>query len=188
VIGNERVLALIPSREGSKRLPMKALRTLGGKPLILWSVEFAQDCGLASAVAVSTDCAATAIVSSTFGARVIPRPAPLAGDLVPMRPVVAHARTFFPDCPWMLLLQPTSPFRKRGALITLASLLESSGRKRAWSTGADGRPDGGFYLQHIDASHLPLADSAGGDDAITITVGHLDIDTQADFDRAKETL
>ena len=36
-----RILALIPARGGSKRLPGKNVKILGGKPLINWSIESA---------------------------------------------------------------------------------------------------------------------------------------------------
>ena len=41
MIDNKRILAIIPARGGSKRLPRKNILDLAGKPLIAWSIEAA---------------------------------------------------------------------------------------------------------------------------------------------------
>ena len=50
-----KLLALIPARGGSKRLPGKNIRIVGGKPLINWSVDVCRDVNYISNVMVSTD-------------------------------------------------------------------------------------------------------------------------------------
>ena len=50
-----RVLGLIPARGGSKRVPGKNVRLLGGKPLIGWTIEAALKSGVCSELLVSTD-------------------------------------------------------------------------------------------------------------------------------------
>lgn len=43
MIGNMPVLGLIPARGGSKGVPRKNLRLLGGKPLLQWTAEAARE-------------------------------------------------------------------------------------------------------------------------------------------------
>lgn len=107
-------LAVIPARGGSKGIPRKNLQPLGGKPLIVWTIEQA----LAVpdlVVTVSTEDDEIAEVSAAAGAEVIMRPVDLAQDTTPTEPVVVHAIEQFtttramPDA--VMLLQATSPVR-----------------------------------------------------------------------------
>ena len=50
-----RILVLITARGGSKRIPGKNIRPLGGKPLIVWSINFAKDIPGIVDILVSTD-------------------------------------------------------------------------------------------------------------------------------------
>lgn len=114
----DRVLAVIPARGGSKGVLRKNVREVCGKPLIAWTIEAALAAGpLLSRVIVSTEDAEIAEVSRRYGAEVpFVRPAELAGDEVPMLPVLQHAARFVEAqegrrLDWVLLLQPTEPFR-----------------------------------------------------------------------------
>lgn len=113
-----RILALIPARGGSKRLPGKNLMPLGGKPMIVWSIEAAQDIPEICDVLVSTDDSTTAAVSADAGAYV-PwlRPQALATDTATSVDVALHALDWYERSrgavDGVLLLQPTSPFRTR---------------------------------------------------------------------------
>jgi len=111
-----RLLALVPARGGSKGLPGKALRPLGGMPLIGHTIELAHRCPAVARVVVSTDDSDIASTAERFGADVpFMRPPELAGDESPMWPVVRHALDELDadgsryDA--VLLLQPTSPGR-----------------------------------------------------------------------------
>ena len=64
---NNRILALIPARGGSKGLPGKNLRLLGGKPLIVWSVEAGLRSKHIDSVMVTTDSEEIARVSKKPG-------------------------------------------------------------------------------------------------------------------------
>ena len=59
MINGKRVLAIIPARAGSKRLPGKNKKLLGGKPLIEWTIEAAMDAAAIDNVVVSSDETAT---------------------------------------------------------------------------------------------------------------------------------
>ncbi len=87
------VVAIIPARGGSKRLPRKNITPVLGKPLIGWSIE----AGHASSyvgygnVFVSTEDVEVMEVARSLGAGVIVRPAELAQDQVWTEPVIQHA-------------------------------------------------------------------------------------------------
>ena len=84
-------LAAICARGGSKGVPRKNLRILGGKPLIAHTVEQALKCGVFDRVVVSTDDLGIADVASQYGAEVpFLRPAELARDDSPKWPVFQH--------------------------------------------------------------------------------------------------
>jgi N-acylneuraminate cytidylyltransferase len=104
----KRILAVIPARGGSKRVPFKNLTLFRGKPLIAWAIEHAQGCRYIDRVVVSTDDAA---IARHAGPLHLPRPAYLAGDRVPTEAVMVHALYACPGFDFAVLLQPTSPLR-----------------------------------------------------------------------------
>jgi CMP-N-acetylneuraminic acid synthetase len=115
---NSRVLALIPARGGSKRLPRKNLLACGDRPLIAHTIAAAVAMHPPLGhVAVSTDDEEIAATSRSLGAEVpFLRPAVLSSDAATSIDVARHAldwyrenASFAPD--WLLLLQPTSPLR-----------------------------------------------------------------------------
>ena len=55
MFGNKKILAVIPARGGSKRIPKKNIVPLAGKPMINWTIEAAQSCSFIDRVIVSTD-------------------------------------------------------------------------------------------------------------------------------------
>ncbi len=114
----QKVLALIPARGGSKGVPRKNIRNICGKPLIAYTIQTAIEVRQRfHAVLVSTDDDEIAAVAERFGARVpFLRPTEIAGDRVPMLPVLQHAVSFVEKqdsirLDWVMLLQPTNPFR-----------------------------------------------------------------------------
>jgi CMP-N,N'-diacetyllegionaminic acid synthase len=113
-----RILALIPARGGSKRLPGKNIRLLGGKPLIAWSIDVAKDIPEICEILISTDDPAIASVCKDRGTSV-PwlRPSELATDTASSVDVALHALDWYESkngiVDGILLLQPTSPFRTK---------------------------------------------------------------------------
>lgn len=128
-----RLLAIVPARGGSKRLPRKNVLQLGGKPLITWTIDTARESGCFVDVLVSTDDVEIADTARAAGA-MVPwlRPAELATDTANSAVVIAHALAWYEreigSVDAVLLLQPTSPFRSaesiRGAVRTF---LEQAG-------------------------------------------------------------
>jgi CMP-N-acetylneuraminic acid synthetase len=126
-----RVLGVIPARGGSKGIPGKNIRLLGGRPLIEYSIEVAREAkGLARTI-VSTDDAEIARVARAAGADVpFMRPSHLATDATPMWPVLRHALTVMEMMDGstydvVLLLDPTSPFRSAVAIDQALESLDS---------------------------------------------------------------
>ena len=124
-------LAIIPARGGSKGILGKNLRELNGKPLIAWSIEHALSSPEVQHVIVSTDNEEIAKVSKDFGAEVpFIRPIDLAQDATPTEPVLIHALDFYEKQGYffdaVILLQPTSPFRKKGTLSRAIREFENS--------------------------------------------------------------
>ncbi|TGM44538.1 acylneuraminate cytidylyltransferase family protein [Leptospira biflexa] len=111
-----RILALIPARAGSKRLPGKNIRLLGGKPLIVWSIEVAQKFPEICDILVSTDSSEIANIAKEFGGYV-PwlRPDFLSTDESTSIDMAIHALDWYEEnrgkVDGIMLLQPTSPFR-----------------------------------------------------------------------------
>jgi CMP-N,N'-diacetyllegionaminic acid synthase len=116
-----RILALVPARGGSKRLPGKNIRPLGGKPLILWSIEAARSLPQVCDTLVSTDSESIAEVARAGGA-LVPwlRPSALATDEASSVDVCLHALDWYERekgaVDGLLLLQATSPFRSAATL------------------------------------------------------------------------
>jgi CMP-N,N'-diacetyllegionaminic acid synthase len=127
-----RVLGLIPARGGSKGIPGKNVRLLGGKPLLAHTAEAALAARRLSCVILTTDDGGIAEVGRRLGLEVpFLRPADLARDDTPTLPVVQHAVAeleragdrFDAVC----LLQPTSPFRRPEDIDGCIELLETEG-------------------------------------------------------------
>jgi CMP-N,N'-diacetyllegionaminic acid synthase len=116
-----RILALITARSGSRRLPGKNIRPLGGKPLIAWSIDVAKGIPEICDILVSTDDTVIADICKEAGAYV-PwlRPAELATDTASSVDVALHALDWYEAekgaVDGLLLLQPTSPFRTQATL------------------------------------------------------------------------
>lgn len=119
------IIALIPARSGSKRIPNKNIKYLNGHPLIAYSITSALDSGIFDKVIVSTDSKDIAKISEHYGAEVpFIRPKHLSTDISPDIDFVEHALEYLDigsktyDC--FSILRPTSPFRKSATI------------KRAW--------------------------------------------------------
>ena len=116
-----RILALITARGGSKRLPGKNIKLLGGKPLIVWSIDIVKNIPEICDILVSTEDLAIAAVCKEAGAYV-PwlRPADLSADTASSVDVALHALDWYEAekglVDGILLLQPTSPFRTQSTI------------------------------------------------------------------------
>lgn len=104
-------LAIIPARGGSKRLPRKNILDLGGKPLIFWSIEAGLKSRYIDETVVTSDNDEILNISQSCGAKIIKRPDELASDIATTFDAIKHAIENNPSYDYIVLLQPTSPFR-----------------------------------------------------------------------------
>ncbi len=115
MIDGKQVLAIIPARGGSKRLPGKNILPLKGKPLIAWSIDAGLKSQYIDRVMISTDCQEIADIATQYGAESpFLRPDNIAGDSASTDSVILHflasvSETFKADI--IVILQPTSPLR-----------------------------------------------------------------------------
>jgi len=115
------LITIIPARGGSKRLPRKNIRPLGGKPLLAYTIEAALEAGVAAPLIVSTDDDEIAETARRYGAEAILRPAELAADDSPTEAALLHVLDSKEGldstegegvaAAWVMTLAPTSPFR-----------------------------------------------------------------------------
>ena len=126
MIKNKRVLAVIPARGGSKRLPRKNVLDLAGKPLIAWTIEAGLRSRYVDSVVVSSDDNEILKISRQFGASVIHRPDILASDTATSFDVIKHSiDNVGGEYDYIVLLQPTSPFRNEKHIDEAIELLVS---------------------------------------------------------------
>ncbi len=121
---HEDLLAIVPARGGSKGLPGKNARVLGGVPLLGWTAEAIRASGVTPAATIlSTDDDELAAIGRDVGLEVpFMRPPALAGDAATALAVVDHALDYFArergvEFRAVAWLQPTSPFRPPAALV-----------------------------------------------------------------------
>lgn len=144
---DKRILAVITARGGSKGVPRKNIKDLGGRPLIAYSIEVAKQSGLISHLIVSTDDEEIANMAKEFGADVpFMRPVELAGDTVVHADVMKHAVGFMEErlgifFDYVVILQPTSPFRLVGDIDETLKVLMESGA------------DSGVSMMELDGDH-----------------------------------
>ena len=110
-------VAIILARGGSKGLPRKNIRILGDKPLINYSIDFARNFTSDSNICVSTDDQDIINCVNENGLKInFKRPKNLATDYSTTNDVINHAINYYEDIgkkyDLLVLLQPTSPFRK----------------------------------------------------------------------------
>lgn len=125
-----KILGVITARGGSKGIPGKNIKGLGGQPLIAYTIKAAQESGIFDRIILSTDDSKIAEVARKYGVEVpFMRPAELAQDETPHLPVIQHAvkwlkenENYNPDC--VAILQPTAPLRQSWHLKEALGLMQ----------------------------------------------------------------
>ena len=119
---NKKILAIIPARGGSKRIPLKNIKLLGKKPLIYYTIKSALSCPLIDKTIVSTDNQKIATIAKKYRAKVpFLRPKNISKDKTSDHPVVRHCLNFLKEknenYDYILYLKPTAPFRTTDDII-----------------------------------------------------------------------
>ncbi|BDX07753.1 cytidylyltransferase domain-containing protein [Planctobacterium marinum] len=161
MLQNLSVLAFIGARAGSKGLPGKNSRNLGGKPLVAWTIEAALGSEIITDTLVSTDSDEVIEIAKTLGVMApFKRPESLAGDSAAIEDAISHGLNWLyenegKNYDLVVMLQPTSPFRnckqideairfylnqRQSDLDTLVSVVKAP-QKSAWllSSNDDGK-------------------------------------------------
>jgi len=191
------VLGLILARGGSKRVPRKNLRLLGGKPLIAWTIMAGRYARLIDRLVVSSEDDEILAVAKRYGAEPLRRPAELATDTMSSYPPMLHALdSLGGPFEWLCLLQPTSPFRKAEDIDRCLAGREVCGRDAIVSV-QQGKtvPNGAIYLGRVDWLRAELARGYAlpfdGPEPARFPMPEsrsLDIDAEEDFVRAEATV
>ncbi|MGF6822694.1 YrbI family 3-deoxy-D-manno-octulosonate 8-phosphate phosphatase [Microbacterium sp. ZKA21] len=156
-------VAIIPARGGSKQVPRKNLRRVGGLPLVERAVRAATAASGVDLVVVSTDDAEIAAVGTAAGARVVVRPAEISGDTASSESAVLHALDELENSgiriATVVFVQATSPF------------IPSAGIDQAIALIRDGRFDSVFSA-HETYGFLWRRDENGAAAAINHDASH----------------
>lgn len=160
-----RILALILARGGSKRVPGKNLRMLGGSPLLVWSIESSRGIPEIVDTLVSTDDEAIADAGRQGGA-MVPwlRPPELATDTASSLDACLHALDWYEDqrrpVDGLLLLQPTSPFRSRASVLRGIELFRANELKPV--VGVSAAQSHPWWCFRTEGNRMyPFVDGAG---------------------------
>lgn len=111
-----RILAVIPARAGSKGIPNKNIRIIGGQPLVRYAIKNALASCYVTDVIVTTDSQEVKIIAQQMGAAVRWRDSRLCGDDVTLDAVVYDAAEDPGRWDYIVTMQPTSPTLKVGTL------------------------------------------------------------------------
>lgn len=156
-----KILAIIPAKGISKRIPKKNLRLLAGKPMIAYILGTAGELmreGYIDRLIVSTESQEVALVAKSYGAEVpFVRPKLLTRDNITTREVLEHAlaelevkEAYKPD--YVLLLYPTSPLLKKDRIKEAIELV----RKRGSDSVFSGTYDKGHYWIEDEGGYVRL--------------------------------
>ncbi len=163
------MLWLIPARSGSKRLPGKNKRLFCGLPLWLWSFATATRCmGDTDRIIVSTDDDDILRIVEAIGPFGSRRPDHLCGDDATSQSLIDYTFEQYPAENAVVLLQPTSPCRRDGAV---HRLIAHGGQVRSVHEKT-GEPDGNVYVYRRGET---------GWTGIPLIISHGDIDDLSQF-------
>lgn len=104
-----KILAVIPARAGSKGVPNKNIRIIGGHPLVYYAINNALKSELITDVIVTTDSSEVRIIANQMGAKVHWRKKELCGDEITLDAVIFDAIPKDESWDYIVTMQPTSP-------------------------------------------------------------------------------
>jgi len=157
------LLIVVPARAGSKGLPGKNLKMLGGAPLLAWTARAIRESGVRARAVLTTEDAEIGRVGRAAGLETpFVRPAELAEDHVDVLLVVEHAVVwleredgFQPSA--IMLLQPTCPFRRPERLRQALDLLARPGTEGVVGVARLDRTPALLYQEDADGFLVPFA-------------------------------
>lgn len=132
------VIAVIPARSGSKRIPHKNIKTFCGKPMMAYSIEAAKNAGIFDRIIVSTDSEKIASTAKELGAEIpFMRPRELADDQTGTDAVILHAlKRLMEDAEkidYICCIYATAPFVKAEYIIKGYNILRDNNATSCFS-------------------------------------------------------
>ena len=140
-MGNKDVIAIIPARGGSRRIPKKNIKSFLGKPIIAYSIEAAISSNIFTKVIVTTDSKEIALISEKYGAEVpFLRSKELSDDFTGTKEVVDDAVRYMESkgeyYKYICTLYATAPLLQKKYLIEAYEMLKSTDAVHVFSAAS----------------------------------------------------
>lgn len=157
MIGDRKVLAIVPARGGSQRLIAKNARPLAGRPMVAWTLEAAKASALIDHLVVSTDDPAVAATATEMGfPPPFMRPDHLSGATASVIDAIEHAlEQVGGDWDYVVLLQPTSPLRRSDDIDEAIRLCDETGAPAVFGVSPLPKPPSFYGRMEPDGTYLP---------------------------------
>ena len=182
------IVAVIPARGGSKRLPRKNIFPILGAPMMAWVIQACQRSRHIKGVYVSTEDQEIAEVAQRYGATVIPRPPELATDEVQKQDAIVQATQHLlaqgvrPDI--VISAQPNSPEMRPEDLDAGIEKLLRHHRWELFSVDQDLLQNGAFRIMRLETVFLKTLSVHAG----VLIADYVDVHTRADVEQAEARL
>lgn len=166
MIGEQRVIGVIPARAGSRRLPGKNVRPMAGRPMIGWTLEAARGSAVLDRIVVTSDDETVLAIAHDVGAETIRRPDALSGSEASVIDAIEHALGVVGGVwDYVVLLQPTSPLRLAGDIDAAVRLCDKKNAPAVLTVSPLAKP--GSFFDRLDADGA-LGGPPPLDDAVLI--------------------
>lgn len=124
-MNNYKLVAMIPARMGSKRIPQKNIRYMLDKPLIQYPIDLAKESNAFESIWINTESQALGRVGESFGIQFYQRPAELSSDAATNRDFVYDFLKKH-ECDYVVMINPTSPALRLGTLKRFITYLRNN--------------------------------------------------------------
>lgn len=167
MLNKKRILAVVPARGGSKGVPLKNIQPVGTVPLVAWVGRLVKEIPMIDRAVVSTDNAEIAKIAEESGLDApFMRPDELSGDRVADWPVLNHALETMESLDGVtyeiiVMLQPTSPLRKKRHVTATIEKLEYGGFDAVWTVSETDSKSHPLKQLVINGDQLDYYDPAG---------------------------
>lgn len=186
------VVAIIPARGGSRRIPRKNIRPFHGKPILAYSIETARASRLFDRIFVSTEDSLVQVVAKTHGARIHVRPRRLADDITGTQAVMKDAMQWLATCgdgsmpEFACCIYATAPLLNVSSLMAGLEQLRAGGVKYVHAVDRRGFDVGQFYWGRPESfvEDVPLEGNSGY--VVMPPERCCDINTEDDWRRAEQ--
>lgn len=160
------VVAIIPARGGSKRIPRKNIKLFNGLPMIAWSIQTAIKSGCFDRVIVSTDDEEIAKIANLYGAETpFIRPENLSDDYTTTSEVMVHAINHESsqgrDLDYVCCIYPTAPFITANNLKKGLKSIQSGNYEYVFSATTYAFPvERAFFFNNLDGLEMLFPENA----------------------------